>query len=37
MKFNFTLIAGILTAILLWIYVFEAVVLIDSLIYLYFK
>lgn len=37
MKFNFTLIAGILTAILLWIYVIEIIVLMDSLIYLYFK
>lgn len=37
MKINFTLIAGILTAILLWIYVIEIVVMMDSLIYLYFK
>lgn len=37
MKINFTLIAGILTAILLWIYVIEIIVLMDSLIYLYFK
>lgn len=37
MKIDFTLIAGILTAILLWIYVLEAIVLMDSLIYLYFK
>ncbi len=37
MKSNLTLIGGILTAILLWIYVFEIVVLMDSLIYLYFK
>lgn len=37
MKINFTLIAGILTAILLWIYVIEIIVMMDSLIYLYFK
>lgn len=37
MKSNLKLIAGILTAILLWIYVIEIVVLMDSLIYLYFK
>ena len=37
MKFNLTLIAGILTAIPFILYVIEIVVMMDSLIYLYFK
>ena len=37
MKSNLTLIEGILTAIAFILYVFEIVVMMDSLIYLYFK
>lgn len=37
MKFNLTLIAGILTVITFILYVIEIVVIMDSLIYLYFK
>lgn len=37
MKFNLTCIEGILTAILLCIYVFGIVVIMDSVIYRYFN
>lgn len=37
MKSNLTLIAGIMTAIAFVLYVIEIVVMMDSLIYLYFK
>ena len=37
MKVSLTLIGGILTAILLFLYVFGTVVIMDSLIYRYFN
>ena len=37
MKIDFTLIAGILTAIVFFLYLFEIAVLMDSFIYLHFK